>query len=481
MKSLWKIIRRYSLSAGAIIAVILCCNFAVVFYLGYATSRKQQKNLNSRDLMERVGAALSCAEGEDTETGADVKDDRKAGQKSAAKGGAKEYKILGEGKRLLEASGFVWALGIGPDGQVVWKWRVPGEVPESYTLQDVASFSRWYLADYPVRVWRSGELLLVFATDPQTESRHSLFMSTQFMKNLPLYGKVLLAVNIAVIVLFVLCFGWRFYRSMHPIAKGIEQLAGRQPLALREKGVASELAAKLNQTSHVLEEQSRMLAKRDEARTEWISGVSHDIRTPLSLIVGYADRMAQSESVGKGEQAMARTICRQSMIIRQLIEDLNLTSKLAYDSQPLHRTECSPSLLLRECVADFYNEGLEQNFEINVEISDAAERSKIYADEGLLCRALRNIIGNSLRHNPQGCTVEILLSASAGKIFCRIKDSGFGIPETVVKNMEKPDGSVHIMGLRLASQIAAAHGGTLIFCRRDSGTYDAELIISKET
>lgn len=178
---------------------------------------------------------------------------------------------------------------------------------------------------------------------------------------------------------------------------------------------------------------------------------------------------------------MARTICRQSMIIRQLIEDLNLTSKLAYDSQPLHRTECSPSLLLRECVADFYNEGLEQNFEINVEISDAAERSKIYADEGLLCRALRNIIGNSLRHNPQGCTVEILLSASAGKIFCRIKDSGFGIPETVVKNMEKPDGSVHIMGLRLASQIAAAHGGALIFCRRDSGTYDAELIISKET
>lgn len=131
---------------------------------------------------------------------------------------------------------------------------------------------------------------------------------------------------------------------MHPIAKGIEQLADRQPLALREKGVSSELASKLNKTSHVLEEQSRMLAKRDEARTEWISGVSHDIRTPLSLIVGYADRMAYSESLGKEEQAMARTICRQSMIIRQLIEDLNLTSKLAYDSQPLYKAECSPAL-----------------------------------------------------------------------------------------------------------------------------------------
>ncbi len=491
MKSLWKIIRRYSLSAGSIIAVILCCNFAVVFYLGYATSKEQQKNLNSKELMERVGAALSCVKADvqnsekrgggepNEESEKNGKEESGTDEKSAAVYSAKRYQISKEGKRLLEASQFVWALGIGPDGQVVWKWRVPNGIPERFTLQDVASFSRWYLADYPVRVWRSGELLLVFATDPQVESRHSLFMSTQFMKNLPLYVKVFLAVNLMVIVLFVICFGWRFYRSMHPIAKGIEQLAKRQPLALREKGVVSELAAKLNKTSQVLEEQSRILAKRDEARTEWISGVSHDIRTPLSLIVGYADRMAQSESLGKEEQAMARTICRQSMIIRQLIEDLNLTSKLAYDSQPLHKAMCSPSLLLRECVADFYNEGLEQNFEINVEISDAAERSKICADEGLLRRALRNLIGNSIRHNPQGCTVEILLSASAGKIFCRINDSGFGIPETVVENMDKTDGSVHIMGLRLASQIAAAHGGALIFRKRDSGTYDAELIISK--
>lgn len=462
MKSLWKIIRRYSLSAGLIIAVILFCNFAAIFYLGYATSKDQQKNLDSDNLMERIGAALSC--GEDAE---------------ADMGNPKRYEISEEGKHLLEQSMFVWAFGIEPDGKVVWKWRVPSEVPEYFSLQDVAAFSRWYLKDYPVRVWRSGELLLVFATDPQIESRHSLILSARFIKNLPLYVKVFLIVNIIVIVLFVICFGWRFYRSMHPIAKGIEQLADRQPLALREKGVSSELASKLNKTSHVLEEQSRMLAKRDEARTEWISGVSHDIRTPLSLIVGYADRMAYSESLGKEEQAMARTICRQSMIIRQLIEDLNLTSKLAYDSQPLYKAECSPALLLRECVADFYNEGLEQNFEINVEISDAAEQSKIYADEGLVCRALRNVIGNSLRHNPQGCTVEIILAASAGKIFCRINDSGPGIPEIIVQNMEKTGGSVHIMGLRLASQIAAAHGGALIFRKRNSGTYDAEIILSK--
>ena len=45
--------------------------------------------------------------------------------------------------------------------------------------------------------------------------------------------------------------------------------------------------------------------------------------------------------------------------------------------------------------------------------------------------------------------------------------------------MEKTGGSVHIMGLRLASQIVAAHGGALIFRKRNSGTYDAEIILSK--
>ncbi|MFR8548917.1 MAG: sensor histidine kinase [Lachnospiraceae bacterium] len=457
MKSLWKVIRRYSLSAGLIIAVILCCNAAVILYVGYVTSSEQCKHLDSKQEMEKIGASLEPANDKEKRT----------------------YRLSEPGQKILEESQFLWALGIAPDGAVVWEWQVPDHIPRSYTLQDVASFSRWYLGDYPVRVWRSGELLLVFATDPQVESRHSLFMSTVFIRNVPLYLKVFLAVNAGVIVIFVLCFGWRFYQSMRPVAQGIEQLSRKQPLQLREKGVTAELAAKLNDTSRVLEEQSRMLARRDEARTEWISGVSHDIRTPLSLIVGYADRLAQAESLGKEEQAMAQTIRRQSMIIRKLVEDLNLTSKLSYDSQPLHRTMCSLAFLLRDCIADYYNEGLEQNFEIHVEISEAAEQTKIYADAGLISRALRNLIGNSLRHNPQGCTVEAVLAVSSGKIFCRISDSGPGIPEEIVQNIEKKDSKLHIMGLRLAAQITKAHGGVLVFRKRSSGTYDAELIFDR--
>ena len=62
---------------------------------------------------------------------------------------------------------------------------------------------------------------------------------------------------------------------------------------------------------------------------------------------------------------------------------------------------------------------------------------------------------------------------------CRISDSGPGIPEEIVQNIEKKDSKLHIMGLRLAAQITKAHGGVLVFRKRSSGTYDAELIFDR--
>lgn len=57
-------------------------------------------------------------------------------------------------------------------------------------------------------------------------------------------------------------------------------------------------------------------------------------------------------------------------------------------------------------------------------------------DEGLLKRALRNLIGNSIRHNPQGCRIEIALRAESGCISYAIWDTGPGISENVVQELK---------------------------------------------
>lgn len=166
-------------------------------------------------------------------------------------------------------------------------------------------------------------------------------------------------------------------------------------------------------------------------------------------------------------------------MISQLIRDLNLTSRLAYQAQPLQKNECSPAQLLRECVADIYNEGIDQNYEIDVFVPEEAEQIKVLADEGLIRRALRNLLGNSIRHNPHGCRISASLCVREEGISCLIRDTGVGIPAVVIWNMKKQSSSIHIMGLRLTSQIAKAHGGELVFVKRESGTYDAEFWIPR--
>lgn len=451
MKSMLKIIRRYSVTAGIIILVILISNMLVFFGWGYQVAQKSEKTEYRRGTLSFVSKQLE------------------------EKNGA--YVMNPEGEKELEDSAYVWAIALDEEGKTVWEWKVPAEIPREYSLQDVAVFSRWYIKDYPVRVWTHGDLLFVYGCNKNAVSRYSEFMDIEEIKAIPAYFRNMAAVNIFVILLFILCYGYRFYRSMKPIAEGIEKLSSKEPVRLKEKGMTAELAKKLNLTSKTLEEQSRELARRDEARTEWIAGVSHDIRTPLSLIVGYSDKLSKDDTLSEEAQKMSETIRRQSLIIRQLISDLNLTSKLAYHAQPLKKSKCSPAVLLRECAADFYNEGLESRYEIEVIVSEDVERTFITADENLIKRALRNLLGNSIRHNPQGCRVTAVLTQQKDKISYLIEDTGNGIPENVVDNIEKQESEIHIMGLRLTAQIAKAHGGKLDFSKRKEGGYDARLLI----
>lgn len=456
MKSMLRIICRYSLIAGLIILIILASNGCILGGIMYFTAGSEGMERYSKlslSIMEQAGEELRRKE--------------------------HEYELSEKGVKILEESEFKWAMALDEKGTVVWQWKLPDEIPRQYSIQDVAVFSRWYLKDYPVKVLVREELLLVFGCDPEMISRYNAVLASTFVRNIPVYVRAVILINLLMIFVFILYFGYRFYGSMKPIAQGIEDLAAERPVHLKEKGVIGELAGKLNKASELLLAQREALVKRDFARTEWIAGVSHDIRTPLSLIMGYSDRLSKEESLGRSNRMFAENIRRQSLIIRELVADLNLTSKLAYGAQPLKKARCQLSSLIRGCVSDCYNEGLETegkgNYDFEVVMDRDLEQTLVDGDEGLLVRALRNLLGNSIRHNPDGCRIRVSLTKKDGFLLCLVEDSGPGIPGEVVENMANPDSRVHIMGLRLAEQIARAHGGTLGFQKRAGGNYDVFL------
>ena len=124
-----------------------------------------------------------------------------------------------------------------------------------------------------------------------------------------------------------LFFSWRGSKSLQTVTAGLDTLAQGGTVSLPAAGFAGELAQKLNETSEQLRRRNEIIARRDTARTEWIAGVSHDIRTPLALILGWAEQLQREATLPAAARQKAGGICTRREKIRSLIEDLNLTKR----------------------------------------------------------------------------------------------------------------------------------------------------------
>ena len=234
------------------------------------------------------------------------------------------FAVSAEARRAMEER-YAWAMQLDDSGAVVWSDRMPENLPRQYTAGEIASFSRWYLKDYPVYVWSDEDGLLVLTSEPGSEWKYLMRASAYTIEQLSVSAPGVLALNLLVALALALLLGWRMYRAAAPLAEGVRRVAKGEGTQLAERGVLGQLSADLNRVSRQLSTQRTMLQKRDRTRTEWIAGVTHNIRTPLSLVQGNA---AQLESSGVLPEARrkARIIREQSQRIGRLVDDLNLAS-----------------------------------------------------------------------------------------------------------------------------------------------------------
>lgn len=329
------------------------------------------------------------------------------------------------GEQLLKAD--QWAMLLDETGQVVWEFQKPDDVPEQYTITDVAAFTRWYLNDYPVLCRVRDDGLLVAGAPKDSVWKHDMAMSTQTLLQTPawLIGFFLLALGSVLAVR-------RWFRQDQQV--------------------------------------------RDAARSNWINGVSHDIRTPLSVVMGYAAQLEDSNDLTAEHKRQATAIRAQSQVIRDLVNDLNLTMRLDCEMQALRKERLQPAVFLRQVAADFLNGGMAEGFDFEMELPENG-LPDIEADPFLLRRAVNNLLVNCVRHNAPGCSIHLGARAEGGQLVLRVEGgTAAGTTQTSApQTLESDGGAAHGTGLRLVSQIAAAHGGKAEF---HSGTpYRCELYL----
>ena len=392
--------------------------------------------------------------------------------------------------RLKEQN--VWAVLIEDDTRkVIWHTNnLPDNIPLQYTLSDIAELTRGYVDGYPAFTGEASGGLLVLGYPRDRFWKHTrASWEYDFIANLPKNIIIILAVNTILIFLIYAVVNSRLLHSIKPITNGIQNLSGGSPVHIKEKGVLAEVAEKINQTSEILQEQAKQLRKKETARANWIAGVSHDVRTPLSMIMGYADQLAGSENLSQNERKKAGVIVKQSRRIKDLINDLNLASKLEYDMQPLTIKRENIISVVRQVIVDFMNMDIADKFPIEWRTSDSLSVCYINADKDLLKRAIANLIQNSMSHNESGCAIYVSVEDNDDACEICIEDSGAGASDEQIDSLNNAphymvcDSNTteqrHGLGLLIVRQIVNGHNGRVVIDHSKYGGFKVLLSIPK--
>ena len=368
----------------------------------------------------------------------------------------------------------VWALYIdNATGDCVWHSdNLPYTVPLEYTVSEIATLTRGYIDGYPTFTGEGENGLIVLGYPKDSYWKHMWpSWDYQFIANLPKTVLIVLAINIFIVFLIYMAANTKLLKSIKPITDGIQALHTGLPVVLKEKGVLSEISANINQTSEVLQRQNYQLKKKETARANWIAGVSHDIRTPLSMVMGYASQLESNKQLPEDERKKAAIIVTQSQRMKNLINDLNLASKLEYNMQPTHIEQVNVISAVRQVVVDFINLDIGCKYPIEWLSDSKLDTLIINADKDLIKRAVSNLIQNSINHNADGCTIYVAVQECNRNCNIVVSDNGVGATDEQIDKLnnsphymvcdENTSEQRHGLGLLIVKQIAAAHKGTV--------------------
>ena len=339
-----------------------------------------------------------------------------------------EYRLEEEEvEKLSGAQQFAMLLDNG--GNILWSEFLPKELRKSYTLQDVAKFTRYYLEDYPVRTYVVPEGLLIIGQKKEQIWKYTLEYKEGVIRNLIEFLPLFLLFNALILV--------------------------SVPIWIQKKRAK----------------------QKEEERTEWIAGVSHDIRTPLAIALGNAEMIAattESEEI----KDRALRIEKQGLRLRRLVENLNLFSKLSFGYGNLEKEKIQVSRFLRKTITEMRNQTEDERMQFNLDIEEDLQGLVLGFNENLMERALMNLLNNAVQHNPEGCEITVkLYQDEKSHIFLTVEDNGCGLEKAALERLNRknyewePSTGQHGLGLKIVKQVISRHRWKVQFGEGSQGGF----------
>jgi signal transduction histidine kinase len=203
------------------------------------------------------------------------------------------------------------------------------------------------------------------------------------------------------------------------------------------------------------------------ARDSFLSAMSHEFRTPLTSLLGYAELLQDDTSLGPAARADLQVMSRNARHLRKMVDDI-LAASVEGSSVETQRTRLDLARLLRQAAASAVPEAEGRGIALRV-VADGD--LPVLGDRTGLVRILDNLVSNALKYSEAGTSVLMTAEREGRTAVCRIEDQGLGIaPEDlgrIFSRFQRTDAARRAgipgtgLGLALAREVAEQHGGRL--------------------
>lgn len=379
-----------------------------------------------------------------------------------------------EGYELLQESG-AWMQVLNDYGEEISNINSPSDAPKKYTPFDMVNNYKYeerpYINFMLEKNLSSGHVNVILALPNNNIERVTLNFS---LDSVMYQTKIIIIITLIIDAIIALIFGYLFSRKLtKPISEIITNIdilsKGNYNLYTKEKGIYKAVFENINDLSSTLRENENQRKELESMREEWLANITHDIKTPLASIQGYAEIISDKdyEFTRDEMQEYTEIIYSKSKYIRELVDELNLSTRLKNNALSLNKQNTNLVALLRNVVIDILNDSRYENR--NIEFNSNIDVIEKEVDVMLLKRALTNLIFNAVVHNNESVQVKVEIK-KIDKINISIKDNGNGINTKDLKHIfdryyrGTNTGEVHKgsgLGMAISKEIINNHGGEI--------------------
>lgn len=276
---------------------------------------------------------------------------------------------------------------------------------------------------------------------------------------------------IILVVIFVFVLRSKFYEPLEKLNKAMELLTeGKRKKPVDYSGPREfvDICDRFNIMVSKLEDSENQRKKLMNDKERMMADISHDLKTPITSIQGYAKALSDGIIVDEDKDKYIKIIYEKSKKLTELINIFHEYSKLEHPDFNLIFEKVDLSEYLRAYIALKYEDIVESGFNIEVDIPEKEMEIKI--DKVQLQRVFDNILGNSIKHNEKGTNIYVSLKEKNDIYEIIIADDGKGISKDIANNIfeaftvgdesrNSKQGSG--LGLAIAKTIVDLHGGTI--------------------